>query len=187
MADWQNFFKALMQNTNQEPPEFSGFDHEDPENFVQECEKYFTAVETEANTKVKIVSRFLKHDAARWWAAYKDLNFNWEKFCSKLRGKFCSQEVILRLQAKLYGVMQTEQDGTNLFLENKFQIAKRLLPDASESQIITILLQTLKASMRKMLRSTTFQNVDELISLATQIDQDEAQEKRESRRTSSIA
>ena len=46
MDDWRNLLRALLRN-NLQLPEFSGADHEDPENFIRECEGAFNAINTE--------------------------------------------------------------------------------------------------------------------------------------------
>ena len=66
-------FFALLRN-NLQLPEFSGADHEDPENFIRECEGAFNWINTEMHTRARLASRALKEDVARWFAVYKCLN-----------------------------------------------------------------------------------------------------------------
>ena len=73
MDDWRHFLRALVRN-NLQLPEFAGQDHEDPENFLRECEQGFNATNTEMHMRARLASRALKEDAARWFAVYKSLS-----------------------------------------------------------------------------------------------------------------
>ena len=64
MDDWRHLLRALIRN-NLQLPEFAGQDHEDPENFLRECEQGFNATNTEMHMRARLVSRALKEDAAR--------------------------------------------------------------------------------------------------------------------------
>ena len=81
-----------------------------------------------------------------------------------------------------YGQAQTEKEGAALFLEQRHVHARRLFPNAPEQQIIGILVEALRASMEKLLRSSTFDTVGKLVIRARQIEQDEQDERNASRR-----
>ena len=69
--------------------------------FLRECEVSFDAANTEMHTLVRLASRALKDDAARWFAVYKNLNISWAKFCELLRSRYASPTTLMRLSAKL--------------------------------------------------------------------------------------
>ena len=102
-----------------------------------------------------------------------------------LRNRYASRNVVMRLSAKLYGQPQGEREGAGLFLEQRHLLARRLLPDATEEQLVSVLLESLRGSIKKLLRSSTIDSVEELIARATQIEQDEAEELRYTRRSAS--
>ena len=182
MDDWRHLLRALVRN-NLQLPEFSGQDHEDPENFIRGCEEAFYSGNTEMHMRARLASRALKDDAARWFAVYKNLNLTWIKFCELLRNRYASQTTIMRLSAKLYGTPQTEKEGTSLFLEQRHLLARRLFPDAPERQIVYMLIESLRPSTKKLLRSSVFETVGELIIRANQLEQDEVEERNANRRS----
>ena len=181
LDDWRYLLRALV-STNLELPEFAGRDHEDPEVFIRECITSFNVNRTEVHARVRLASRGLKENAAHWWAAYKNLNINWDKFCELLRNRYASQNVLMRLSAKLYGQPQSEKEGTGMFLEQRHLLARRLLPEAPEGKIIAVLLEALRGSIKKLLRSSNFDTVEDLISRAVQIEQDEFEERNANKR-----
>ena len=180
MDDWRHLLRVLVRN-NMQLPEFSGQDHEDPENFLRECEQTFDASHTEMHLCSRLASRALKDDAARWFAVYKNLNLTWIKFCELLRNRFATPTMMMKLSAKLYGQPQTDKESTSVFLEQRHLLARRLFPDAPEQQIVGILVESLRASTKKLLRSSVFETVGDLVMRAKQIEQDEAEERNASR------
>ena len=92
---------------------------------------------------------------------------------------------MMRLSAKLYGQPQSEKESTELFLEQRHLLARRLLPVATEEQIVAVLLESLRGSIKKLLRGATIENVEDLISKATQIERDELEDRHSNRRAAS--
>ena len=70
----QNILRAILTAGNPELPEFSGRDHEGPNIFIAECENVFTTANTEVNARVRLVSRALRDDVAKWWSTHRALN-----------------------------------------------------------------------------------------------------------------
>ena len=182
MEDWRHLLRALVRN-NMQLPEFSGQGHEDPENFIRECEQTFDASQTEMHLRSRLASRALKDDAARWFAVYKSLNLTWVKFCELLRNRFAAPTTMMKLSAKLYGQPQSDKESTSVFLEQRHLLVRRLFPDAPEQQIVGILVESLRASTKKLLRSSVFEMVGDLVIRAKQIEQDEAEERNANRRS----
>lgn len=176
IEDWRQLLRVLVNN-KLELPEFAGRDYEDPNVFIRGCEEAFLANNTENHARVRNASRALRDDAARWWSVYKNLNLSWHKFCELLRSRYASQNVLMRLSAKLYGQQQAEKESTGLFLEERHLLARRLLPNATEEAIVAVLLESLRGSIKKILRGSTYDSVEELIDRATQIERDELEER----------
>ena len=181
IEDWRHLLRTLV-GQNLDLPEFSGKDYEDPNVFIRGCVDSFEVNRIEAHSRVRLAARCLKDDAARWWVIYKNMNLSWAKFCELLRNRYASQSLMMKLSAKLYGQQQTDKESTGLFLEQRHLLARRLLPNATEEQIIAVLLEALRGSTKKLLRSSNFDTVEELITRAIQIEQDEAEERNSGRR-----
>jgi hypothetical protein len=90
-----------------------------------------------------------------------------------LRAKYANPTLLADLTAKLYGEKQQEGEGVRTFLEQRHILARRLLPRLREAEIASLLFGTLKSSLKRILRVATFQTVEELISLASGIEEDE--------------
>ena len=97
LDDWRHLLRALVRN-NLQLPEFAGQDHEDPENFLRECDQSFDATNTEAHMRARLASRALKDDAARWFTVYKNLNLTWPKFCELIRNRYASPTTLMKLK-----------------------------------------------------------------------------------------
>ena len=179
--DWRHLLNALVRN-NLQLSEFAGQDHEDPENFLRECDTSFRATNTEMHMRARLASHALKDDATRWFAVYKNFNLTWEKFCELIRNRFASPTHLMKLSAKLYGQPQTEKEGTSLFLEQRHLLARRIFPDAPEQQIVGLLIETLRPATKKLLRASVFETVGDLVIRARQIEQDELEERNAARR-----
>jgi hypothetical protein len=168
--------QRLLQATAKaaEPPApFSGYETEDPKVFIENCETYFRESATPGGQRVRIADRYLEGDAAQLWAAYKNIAISWERFRECLCAKYANPTLLTDLTAKLYGEKQQEGEEVRTFLEQRHILARRLLPGLREAEIAHPLFGTLKSSLKRILRVATFQTVEELISLASGIEEDE--------------
>lgn len=91
----------------------------------------------------------------------------------------------MRLSAQLYSRTQGEREPAAVFLEQKHLLARRLLPDASEQHLIALMIESLRGSLRKLLRTSTFQSVQDFIARTMQLEQDEADERQHYKTVSS--
>ena len=82
---------------NVQLPEFSGQDHEDPKNFIRECEDSFNAINTEMHTRPRLATRALKDDAAKCFVVFKNLNLTRVKFCKLLGNRYASPRTMMKL------------------------------------------------------------------------------------------
>jgi hypothetical protein len=102
-----------------------------------------------------------------------NIAISWERFRECLRAKYAIPTLLADLTAKLYGENQQKGEGVRRFLEQRHIIARRLLPGLREAEIARLLFGTLKSSLKRILMVATFQTVEELISLASGIEEDE--------------
>ena len=65
-------------------------------------------------------------------------------------------------------------------------LARRLFPDAPEQQIVGILIESLRPSVKKLLRTSTFETVGDLALRTKQIEADELEERNAVRRNVQI-
>ena len=82
----------------------------------------------------------------------------------------------MRLQAQLYSKKQTEKEPVAVFLQQKFLLALRLLPEAAEEEIVPILLESLRPSIKRVIRAASPRTIAELFNRATEAEADEAEE-----------
>ena len=55
-------------------PTFAGLDHENPLNFLNECEIYFTESTVTPQQWTRLVAKSLTDNAAKWWDLYIKFN-----------------------------------------------------------------------------------------------------------------
>ena len=154
-------------------PEFSGFDHEDPEAYLRECEHYLIQTELARNHWARTARRGLQDAAGKWWSPYKSFNMSWEEFRELLTNKFAGTATILRLRTQLYSTKQQEKEPVGLFLQRKYLLAKRLRPSDTEEELVSLILETIKPSTRKVLRAANPTTFTDLINRASQVEVDD--------------
>ena len=82
------------------------------------------------------------------------------------------------LSEKLYVQRQTERESVGVFLEQRHSLARRLMPQAPKEQIITVLLESLNGSLKKLLRKAHLTLVENLVGKSTQVEQDDREDRR---------
>ena len=154
-------------------PEFSGFDHEDPEIFLRECENYLRQTEIARSHWTRTTGKALQDTAAKWWSAYKSFNLPWEEFCELFTNKFAGTSTILRLRTQLYSTKQLEKEPVGLFLQKKYLLAKRLRPGDTEEELVSLMLETIKPSIRRVIRAANPTTFTDLVNRANQVEADD--------------
>ena len=91
-------------------PEFCGFDHEDPETFLKECEYHLIQMDLAKNHWTRTAGRTLQDATAKWWSPYKSFNLSWEEVCELLTNKFAGTATILRLRTQLYSAISRKKN-----------------------------------------------------------------------------
>ena len=175
LADWRTLIRAL-RTPETSPPTFSGLDHEDPTIFLKECENYFSQATIEPAQWSRMVHNSLKDSASKWWEVYKNLNLPWSKFRDLLTQRFAGNTTLMRLKAKLYSSKQQERESVGVFLQQKYLLALRLQPTASEADTVALLLESLRPSLKKVLRAAPIESFSDLLDRAIQAEADESEE-----------
>ncbi|XP_033221205.1 activity-regulated cytoskeleton-associated protein-like [Belonocnema kinseyi] len=151
-------------------------DDEDPEEFLNQCEYYFTEAAIQQNVWSRMVNKSLNEKAAKWYEAYRNLSLPWSKFRMLLTQDFAGAAALNKLHTKLYATKQEEKEAVHVFLQRKYLVAQRLLPQATGSQIVTLLLEALKPSIKKVLRAAVIGSFEDLVERAVQAESGEAEE-----------
>jgi hypothetical protein len=115
-------------------PEFSGLDHEDPQNFLELCEKGL-ATTNPALWRDKIATR-LRGSAAEWWSHNAPFAPRYEDLKRAVVNKYGGPEIVIELHAQYYGTRQAVGESTDSFLSRKRRIAKRIFPNITEEKFI---------------------------------------------------
>ena len=108
--------------------------------------------------------------AAKWWSAYKFFNLPWEEFCELFSNKFVSTSTILRLRTQLYSTKQQEREPVGIFLQKKYFLAKRLRPGNTEEELVSLILETIKPSIRRVIRAADPTTFTDLVNRANQLE-----------------
>ena len=119
----QRLLKAnVPQTPTKRPPTFSGFDDEDPEEFLRNIEEYLRD-KAHPDDFVEAASEQLRHNAANCFAAIK-YRLDWEEFKTLLVQRYASLDTIAELQMKLYSQAQSPNETTTKFLKRKEHLAR---------------------------------------------------------------
>lgn len=175
MTDWRALIRAL-RTPDVPHPTFAGLDHEDPDTFLSQCEHFFTEAAIEPSLWSRMVAKSLTDKAAKWYELYRNLSLPWAKFRALLKQHFAGVSALNKLHVKLYANKQEEKEAVGVFLQRKYLLALRLLPTTPEAQIVSLLLETIKPSIKKVLRAATIDSFEDLVERAVQAETDEAEE-----------
>ena len=80
------------------------------------------------------------------------------------------------LHAKLYSRKQSDKEGASVFLQQKYLLAQRLIPEAPEEEIVAILLESLRPSIRRVIRAASARSFEDFLDRAVDAEADEAEE-----------
>ena len=171
--DWLSLIRAF-QSPAPPMPEYSGRNHEDPQKFLNDCERHFSQARMDPGIWTQMVEKGLKGQAQTWWASFRGLSFSWEKFKEQLLAKFNSVTAIMQLQATLYSRRQGEKEAVAVFLQEQYLLAQRLCPTMTDVQVTTLLLEAIKPTLRRLIRARNPVTFATLLDYATQAERDEA-------------
>ena len=71
--EWRAIVRALRA-PQPTLPTFTGSDHEDPHNFLHECEEHFTQTAIEPSQWTRLAGKALQESAAKWFELYKTIS-----------------------------------------------------------------------------------------------------------------
>ena len=174
-SDWRAIIRALRAPLPSLPT-FAGHDHEDPQVFLTECENHFKETATEISQWTRLACKALIEPASKWFEIYKSLALPWTKFKEVLLKRFSGTTTLMRLHAQLYSRKQGEKDITAVFLQQKYLLALRLQPTASEEEIVAILLESLRPTIRRAIRASAPRTFTDLFDRAVEAELDEVEE-----------
>ena len=117
----------------------------------------------------RTTGKALQDTAAKWWSAYKSFNLPWEEFCELFTNKFAGTGTILRLRTQLYSTKHQEREPVGIFLQKKYLLANRLRPGDTEEELVSLMLETIKPSIRRVIRSA----FTVLVNRANQVEADD--------------
>ena len=175
LADWTAIIRAIRAPLPALPT-FSGQDHEDPHVFIRECEEHFGQSAIEASQWTRMAGGALKESASKWWETYKSLSLTWKKFREVLIHRFANTSSLMRLHTQLYSRKQNDKESAAVFLQQKYLLAQRLIPEAPEEEVVAILLESLRPSVRRVIRAASPRTFGDLFDRAVNAEADEAEE-----------
>ena len=181
--EWRAIVRALRA-PQPTLPTFTGSDHEDPHSFLQECEEHFRQTAIEPNQWTRLAGKALQESAAKWFELYKTIYLPWMKFKELLVKKYAATTILMKLHTTLYSRKQSEKENTAIFLQQKYLLALRLRPEAPEEEIVAILLESLRPSIRRAIRASAPSSFEELFDRAVEAEIDEVDDgpRKETRR-----
>ena len=173
--DFRAFLRAIRAPARV-LPSFSEHDHEDPLTFLREREEHFESTETEPSQWTHLAGKALEEPASKWWELFKNISVTWEKFKEILIQCYASAPVLMQLHKNLYSRKQGERENTAVFLQQRYLLARRLLPTTNEEGITTLLLESLRPSIRRAIRSAYPRNLENLFQRTLTAETDEAED-----------
>ncbi|CAB0036923.1 unnamed protein product [Trichogramma brassicae] len=133
LAQWEELRNALT-GIRPVTPSFEGLDHEDPEEYLRKCEAFFTRARIDEDQKVPTLQQALRGEARKWWAPFEFLDLPFEEFQRLVRARWNDTGEKGRLLAKLYGNQQKPNESTTVFIQQKLQLFKRLMPEEKRTR-----------------------------------------------------
>ncbi|KAJ8929697.1 hypothetical protein NQ314_017591 [Rhamnusium bicolor] len=95
-----------------------------------------------------------------------------QRFQDRLKGKYNSASVLATARSRLYGENQKESEPVAVFIMRKTSLFNRLDPHIPEDTMVSIIIELINPEIRSRLRTSYFQQPEELIEAATVIEQD---------------
>ncbi|KAL3279443.1 hypothetical protein HHI36_016954 [Cryptolaemus montrouzieri] len=114
-------------------PEFHGYNHEDPEEFLVRLTGTFAKhAITEEKWTITAAGQ-LREEAKTWWVPYEHVGLTFLEFETSLRERFNNPALVAKLTAELYNKRQKEDEAVEIFLIKKQQLFRRTLKDLKEA------------------------------------------------------
>ncbi|CAB0034672.1 unnamed protein product [Trichogramma brassicae] len=175
LDQWEELRNALT-SIRPVTPSFEGLDHEDPEDYLRKCEAFFTRARIDEDQKVPTLQQALRGEARKWWAPFEFLDLPFEEFQRLVRARWNDTGEKGRLLAKLYGNQQKPNESTTVFIQQKLQLFKRLMPEEVMTQKISVIIGLIRPGLRRTLRAHNITTLPDLITRAMEAEKDEEEE-----------
>lgn len=160
-------------------PTFSGKVHECPFKFLNSITEWLTSNHIfESREQTQIAAAQLRDEAKTWYEPMRPFITNFGEFNRRLLEKFNSVEILTKLRVELFGADQKPLEGVEPFLTKKNFLFNRLYPNEPERNRVELCITLLRPELRNRLRIGTFPTVESLMSTATLIAADLAEDTR---------
>lgn len=154
-------------------PEFRGLDYESAVEFVRSMEDHFDSLcIVDPKAKLALIADQLKGDAKGWFEPYRYMVRSYELFLDRLYEKYESTEMRTKVTRQLYGEKQKAGERASVFITKKLCLIGRVDRNMPERERVSVVLDLLLPEIRYGVRGTAFRTLEELVSLATRIEED---------------
>lgn len=142
--------------------------------WLQNLEKNFGATRCQEDYKKDVAEYYLKNDASDWWTSvkrqYGHRNPTWMDFRREFEGKYFPPEARDRLEVQFVNLEQGEKSVRDY--ESEFTRLRKYVfrGQEDEAAMVRYFLNGLRAEIRNMLISVTYNTVNELVERAVNVE-----------------
>ena len=151
--------------TSVDLPVFNGYPHEDPGKYLDVCADRLNR--RPKDTWKDSIAPKLQGDAAKWWTESKDFLGSFEEFRRSFLRKFADPLLLQDLHQDLVHRREGAKERTEAFVCRKRLLAKRLMPGATEREIVDLCVGLLRRDMYRHFVDRRPRNTNDLIDVAT--------------------
>lgn len=152
---------------------FNGRDYENPLRFLTLLEEYFQKEDVkEDQDKVAVLRNHLGEKAKTWYRQYDGVPISYGSLKDRLLRRFDGPETIAAAKSRLYGDKQRDNEDSDVFITTKRNLFQRLEPNLPEEVVVQIVTEQLRPDIKSRLRGSNIRSVEDLIIIASQIEQD---------------
>lgn len=149
---------------------FSGASSESVTAFIDSVDSYVDCVGVSDTNIIKGLSMLLVGEAATWWQGVKDTMSDWESVKENLISAFGDRRPPHRIYLDIFAKPQSNEN-TDLFVSRiRALFAKLPKNDVSINAQLDITYGLLHKRMRKKIRREEFQNFNDLLSIARNVE-----------------
>lgn len=153
-------------------PTFQGEDFEDPRFFLRKMEEALKKRHIPEDEWAFHAMGQIKGKEENTFAWYKTQEISWHRFLEEFRETFMSKGRITKLISKFYGESQTDEEDVVRFIQRKRSMARWLLPNTQEDNLVDEVFELLLPRVRYALRLKMPMGMDELTRYARALETD---------------
>ncbi|KAL3277895.1 hypothetical protein HHI36_013236 [Cryptolaemus montrouzieri] len=139
----EDFGKLFLQLANilkpVDLPEFHGYNHEDPEEFLVKMTGTFAKHAILEEKWTITAAGQLREEVKTWWVPYEHVGLTFSEFETSLKERFNNPALVAKLTAELYNRRQEEDEAVEIFLIKKQQLFRRLQRNTAEEVLLSTL------------------------------------------------